>query len=281
MSLFKIKSYAKINLFLKIKGKYKSGLHKIETFVSLISLFDEIEINKIKKKKHSIRFIGKFGSKIGKDNSVNKLLKILEKNSFFKDYKLKIIIKKNIPTMSGLGGGSMNAATILRFLISKSYIRLNEDKVLRIADQIGSDVKFGLDNNQKYLTSNGKLTSIKKKLKLYLIIIKPNFGCSTKKIYRGVKNFKKSQKLTLKNCFNFKDVIKSANDLEHVVFKTYPIIKNIKATMSLLPGNIMVRMSGSGSSLVAYFKTRKASQNASKILKNKYKNYWCISSKTI
>jgi len=183
--------------------------------------------------------------------------------------------------MSGLGGGSMNAATILRFLISKSYIRLNEDKALRIADQIGSDVKFGLDNNQKYLTSNGKLTSIKKKLKLYLIIIKPNFGCSTKKIYRGVKNFKKSQKLTLKNCFNFKDVIKSANDLEHVVFKTYPIIKNIKATMSLLPGNIMVRMSGSGSSLVAYFKTRKASQNASKILKNKYKNYWCISSKTI
>ena len=50
MALFKFKSYAKINLFLNIIGKYKSGLHKIETFVSLINLFDEIEINKTKKK---------------------------------------------------------------------------------------------------------------------------------------------------------------------------------------------------------------------------------------
>ena len=183
--------------------------------------------------------------------------------------------------MSGLGGGSMNAATILRFLISKYYIKLNEDKVLKISDQIGSDVKFGLNTNQKYLASNGKLINIKKKLKLFLIIIKPNFGCSTKKIYSKVKNFKKSQKRVFKNYFNFKDVINSSNDLEHIVFKTYPKIKNTKLIMDFLPGNILVRMSGSGSSLVAYFKTSKASQNAAKILKNKYKNYWCISSKTI
>ena len=73
-----IKSFAKLNLALNITGKAYS-LHKIETIVTFVSLHDEILIKEIKSKIHHILFTGKFSKSIGKDNTVSKLLLILEK----------------------------------------------------------------------------------------------------------------------------------------------------------------------------------------------------------
>mgnify|MGYP001249668762 FL=1 len=122
MNYFKIKSHAKINLALNVVGK-KNSLNKIESVVSFINLHDEILIKKIKKNNHKIKFIGKFSSNIKSNNTVSKLFNIIDKKKILKD-KNKIIIKKNIPSESGLGGGSMNAATILNFLIKKKLIRV-------------------------------------------------------------------------------------------------------------------------------------------------------------
>ena len=77
MKYFKIKSHAKLNLALNVIGKTAS-LHKIETIVSFASLHDEIFIKKIKSKSHNIIFTGKFSKNINKNNTVSKLLQILE-----------------------------------------------------------------------------------------------------------------------------------------------------------------------------------------------------------
>ena len=76
-------------------------------------------------------------------------------------------------------------------------------------------------------------------------------------------------------------ILKLKNDLEHIALKKYPKLKNLKLFMESLPKVKIVRMTGSGSAIIAYFKTRNASLNAAKILKKNYKNYWCILSKTI
>ena len=81
--------------------------------------------------------------------------------------------------------------------------------------------------------------------------------------------------------FSINQIVNLKNDLEKVAFKKYPILLNIKQNMLNLPKVKFVRMTGSGSSLVAYFNSKKASLNAVKLLKRKYKNYWCILSKTI
>ena len=95
----KIKSYAKINLALNIIKK-NLNLHKIETIVAFISLFDEIYIKQILSNKHKISFTGQFSKKIGKDNTISKLLKILERKGLLKNKKFKIKIKKNtLPKM--------------------------------------------------------------------------------------------------------------------------------------------------------------------------------------
>ena len=73
-----IKSYAKLNLSLNVTGK-TSALHKIEGIVAFVSLHDEIFIKKIRSKFHTISFRGKFSKNIGRNNTVSKLLEILEK----------------------------------------------------------------------------------------------------------------------------------------------------------------------------------------------------------
>ena len=278
----KIKSYAKINLSLGILGKFNLKYHKIESIVSLINLYDDISIKKINTKKHQIIFYGRFSKKIPKKNTISKLLDILDKGKLLNNKKYRIKINKKIPTMSGLGGGSMNSSSILRYFLKKNKINMKYEDVLNITNKIGSDVILGMQNKPMILTGDGKIISLNKKFDLYTLIIKPNFGCSTKKIYKNVKifsrpllNYKKMRNLDIKKIINLN------NDLERVAFKLYPGLHRIKKYMIKLPNIMFVRMTGSGSSIIGYFISKKASINATKILKKKYKNYWCILSKTI
>jgi len=278
----KIKSYAKINLSLGILGKLKSENHKIESIVSFINLYDDISIKKINKKKHQIIFYGQFSKKIPKKNTISKLLNILDKKKLLHNKKYRIKINKKIPTMSGLGGGSMNSSSILRYFLKKNKIYMKYEDVLNITNKIGSDVILGIQKKPMILKEDGKIIFLNKKFDFYTLVIKPNFGCSTKKIYKSVRTFSKPL-LNYKKMSNpdVRKIINLNNDLETVAFKLYPTLNRIKKYMLKLPNIIFVRMTGSGSSIIGYFISKKASINAAKILKKKYKNYWCILSKTI
>ena len=89
--------------------------------------------------------------------------------------------------------------------------------------------------------------------------------------------FKKNKRIII----NHKFLSYLKNDLEEPAFKKYPILKKIKAFMEDLDKVLFVNMTGSGSTIVGYFITKKTALNAIKILNKKYKNYWCILSKTI
>jgi len=86
---------------------------------------------KIDSNKHDISFIGNFSKNIKKDNTVSKLFKVLEDKKILNNKKFQIKIKKNIPHEAGLGGGSMNTATILNFLIQKNLLRLIKKKLYK------------------------------------------------------------------------------------------------------------------------------------------------------
>ena len=276
-----IKSFAKINLSLGVLGKYNKNFHRIETLVSFIDLNDRIKIKNINQKNHKVVFDGKFSKKIYKKNTVTKLLSILDKKNLLNSKKYKIRIKKNIPIEAGLGGGSMNASSLLNYFLSKNKKKLAQNQLLEICNEIGSDVILGLKKKNSILLGDGKLIRSKSKLKLYTLMLKPNFGCSTKMLYKKVKKY--SKPLLKKNHANFsiKKLSNLNNDLEIVAFKKYPVLKRIKETMKTLPKVSFVKMTGSGSCIIAFFNTKKASLNGAKILKKKYKNYWCILSKTI
>jgi len=277
-----IKSYAKINLSLGVTGRLNSKYHKIESLVSFLKLHDEVKIKKINKKKHKIQFFGKFSKGINKENTVYKLLKILDEKNLLNNEKYFIKIKKNIPQKSGLGGGSMNASALIRFFIYKKILNFSKKNIIKLSKKIGQDVQFGLDNKIKILHSNGNLESTAKKIVLFVIIVKPNFGCSTQLIYKGIKKYsQKKLKMKTKEYLSFVNILKLENDLEKVVFKNYPKLKIVKSFMQSLPNIRFARMTGSGSAMLGYFSSKNEAINAAKLFKKKYKNYWCITSKTI
>ena len=112
-----IKSYSKINLTLKVNSKSKNGIHEIQTLYSWINLIDKISIVEIKKNKDKIIFKGPFAKLVkNRNNTVYKLLKKLRELNLISNY-YSVVITKNIPVFSGLGGGTGNAAFILKYLL--------------------------------------------------------------------------------------------------------------------------------------------------------------------
>ena len=281
MNTSSVKSYAKINLALNVTGKLAS-LHKIESIISFITLHDLIFIKKISAPNHYIHFYGKFSKNISKNNTVQKLLKILDRNKLLNNKKFQIKIKKKIPQKAELGGGSMNAANILNYLIKKKLIKINQKKIKNISNSIGSDVILGVNPKSVILTSNNNVKKFSKCPKFYTLLVRPNFGCSTKKIYSGVKKFTKSKfNNPRKIMFSSSYLSNQKNALELVAFSRYPKLKKIKFFLKSLKKPLFVRMTGSGSVIVAYYKSKKDCEMAKVQFKRKFKNYWCNVSKTI
>ena len=228
MYTYKIKSYAKINLALNVTGK-SAKLHKVESIISFVDLHDLIYLKLTNSKDHKVSFQGTFSKDINKKNTVSTLLKILDKKKLLNNKKFQIKIIKNIPQQAGMGGGSMNASTLINFLMIKKIIKIEKDELAKLTKLIGSDVILGINAKNSILSSNGKIAQYKKKFRLYTLIVKPNFGCSTKYIFSKVKSFSKAKlnlpKHTMFNKYYLKNL---NNDLEVVAFKKYPKLKNIK-----------------------------------------------------
>tara|TARA_B100000513_G_scaffold191057_1_gene116050 strand:- start:437 stop:1282 length:846 start_codon:yes stop_codon:yes gene_type:complete len=276
-----LKSYAKINLALNVTGK-RNSMHKIESIISFIDLHDLISIQNIKSNNHKISFYGKFSKNIKRENTVQKLLDLLDRSNLLKNKKFKISIKKNIPQEAGLGGGSMNAAAILNFFIKKKIIKLTKIKIEKLCNSIGSDVILGINFSSSILKSNNQIKKFTKCPKYNTLLVKPNFGCSTKKIYSGVRKFTKPNlNFPKKQMFSSNYLIQQVNALEKIAFLKYPRLKNIKLFLKNLNSPLFVRMTGSGSAICAYYQYSKDCKLAKIQFKRKFKNYWCNVSKTI
>mgnify|MGYP001367448827 FL=1 len=281
MSFIEVKSFAKINLALNVTGKLNL-LHKIESIVSFISLCDFIFIKKIKRPDHQISFYGNFAKNIDNNNTVTKLFKILDEKKLLKDRKFQIRIKKNIPQEAGLGGGSMNASSVLNFLLKKKILKISQKQIQNISSLIGSDVILGINQSSVILKSNNIVQKFSKCPKFHILLVKPNFGCTTKEIYSRVKKITNSKFNNPKKLmFNAEYLLRQENALEGAAFSRYPKLKKIKSFLENLKNPLFVRMTGSGSVIIAYYQSKKDCEMAKVQFKRKYKNYWCNVSKTL
>jgi len=284
---YKIKSYCKINLTLKIIQRLKSGFHIISSLITFCDIHDEIKILKISGSKDRISFSGKFYKGINnKINTITKVLNLLRKKKLIKNQSFKINIKKNIPHGSGLGGGSSNASALLSYFNRKMKLNLKKVKMIKLAKSIGSDVPVCLVKKNTFLIGKkDKLFIINQKFNLNILIVYPNIICSTKKIYE--KNRIKGP-LKDKSYFDIKNgkklihyLVNQENDLEKIVIKTHPKIGKIISYIKSQKGCLFSRITGSGSACIGIFSTRRNTISAQKMIKSRYPKYWCVASKTI
>ena len=287
MKNFKIKSYCKINLSLRVLKKLKNNYHSITSLITFSNIHDTISISKNRSLKDKISFSGRFKKGISKkSNTVSKVLDLLRKNKLLKNQYFKINIKKNIPHGSGLGGGSSNAAALLKYFKSKIKSRLSEKKMKQIASQVGFDVPINLERQNVLLTGKkDKILRLNKKFNLNLLIVYPNIICSTKKIYAVNKKkslLKKRPFFSIKNNKKLITLLKDENnDLEEAVVKIYPKVKKVIDCIKSTKGCYFSRITGSGSACIGIFSNMKNAIFAQKLIKLKYPKYWCVVSKTI
>ena len=287
MKNFKIKSYCKINLSLKVLKKLKNGYHNIMSLITFCDLHDIISISKIRSSKDKISFSGKFKKGIDKEkNTATKVLSLLRKNQMVENQAFKINIQKNIPHGSGLGGGSSNAADLLNYFNSEMRLKLDKKKIKKLASKIGFDVPISLERRNTFLTGKkDEIIRFNQKFKLNLLIVYPGLICSTKKIYkknRKISLLKPQSFFYLKNNKKLINFLKNEhNDLEKVVTKVYPKINEIINYIKSQKGCYFSRITGSGSACIGIFSNMKNAIYAQKLVKLKYPKYWCVVSKTI
>ena len=278
-----IKSYSKINLFLKVLKKNNSGLHDIQSTTMIIDLHDKISIKKINKKKDELIFTGPFKKNINKNiNTVISTLSLLRSHKLINNNKrYKIVINKKIPVFAGLGGGTGNAVAIIKYFLKD---RINSKLFKLFEKKIGSDLRLFFFNHsfQKNLT---KIKLFEKKYKFYFLLIYPNVKCSTKEVYSKVRKFnlplRKDISKILSKIEYDKFLISEVNDLQKIVEKKYKKIKNILNIIKLQKNCLFSRMTGSGSVCFGTFNNRESANLAVKALKKKFPNYWCVFTKSI
>jgi len=192
-----------------------------------------------------------------------------------------ILIKKNIPVFSGLGGGTSNAAFLMKYLLKS---KINNNLINQFESLIGTDLRLFF-KRQGFLRNLKSIIEFKKKQIFFLVLIKPNFKCSTKKIYSMARKFSKKEKFDqklLKSKNKFLDYLsKNRNDLQFIVERKHPIIRNLLIDIKNEKGCYFSRMTGSGSVCYGLFINKLIAKKALNKLKYQYPNYWISLAKTV
>jgi 4-diphosphocytidyl-2-C-methyl-D-erythritol kinase len=267
-----IKAPAKINIGLKILRKREDGYHDIETIFYPVNLCDEIEIKitksesdknsiHIKSEKHSVPLI--------KNNTCIKTIEHFFRIFRITDfYFIEIYLRKNIPIGGGLGGGSSDAGSIIRYLTKYFNIdvRENRDKLIQCALSVGSDVPFFLLQKPCYATGRGEKLKILGKFRLNydILLVNPNRHISTKWAFEELGfGMDYSAPISLEGVeeFTIENQSLFINDFEKIVFNKYPDLKEVKDEL-YSRGAVFASLSGSGAVLYGFFEK----ENNEKIL---------------
>ena len=248
---------AKINLGLNIVEKRPDGYHNLETIFYPINLQDALEVTRRENndKEYTLHISGSPLEGEPEDNLVVKAYKLLKK-----DYPgllpVDIHMYKHIPAGAGLGGGSSDAACMIKLPNDKFSLGLSTERMEEYAVKLGADCSFFIRNKPVFATGIGNLFEpVELSLKGYhIILIKPDIFVSTRDAFAEIKPVRPavSLKETVKQPMEtWKNSMK--NDFEDSVFKKFPEIAAIKDELYDL-GAVYAAMSGSGSSVYGIFK---------------------------
>lgn len=259
-----IKSPAKINLFLEVTGKRPDGYHNLRTLMCCIGLSDTIRLT-FDQPAITVQCANPEVPSDRTNLAVRAAQKFFDITGI--DAGVHITIEKNIPMGAGLGGGSSNAAAVLKGLNEFYGSPISRENLLAAGKSIGADVPFFIDGKPAVATGIGDILTPCPSLKsLPILLIYPSVPVSTADVYKNLNlTLTKTKKIHTKIIFEQnwgRDVFKALfNDLESVASAMCPEIQEIKAC--LLRNDAMgAVMTGSGSAVFGVYKTVEGAQKA-------------------
>ncbi len=252
-----IKAYGKINISLDAIDKREDGYHLLKMIMQQIELYDEIDINKANE---GITITcNKYFIPTDDKNLAFKAAEL-----FMKTYNInegvRIHIQKNIPVAAGLAGGSTDAAAVLKGMRNIFKVKASDEELMKLGETLGADIPYCFVGGTALCEGIGEIiTPLRPFDNKILVLVKPNFGVSTKTVYKDldiskIRKHVKTDRLLeaiekddLKSvCYHMKNV------LENVTIIKHKSIKNIKKHMVEM-GAINSMMSGSGPTVFGFF----------------------------
>src|SRR5690625_2175434 len=179
------KAPAKINLSLDVLGKRDDGFHDVEMVMTTIDLSDRIELRSLDKDEIRVSLESRYVPN-DERNLAYKAAQLI-KQRYNITYGIHIKMDKKIPVSAGLGGGSSDAAAVLRGLNRLWSLNIAPEELARIGLSIGSDVPFCVMNETALVKGRGEIVErLPRPPSCWVVLAKPNIGISTKMVFRNL-----------------------------------------------------------------------------------------------
>ncbi|MFC4558550.1 4-(cytidine 5'-diphospho)-2-C-methyl-D-erythritol kinase [Virgibacillus kekensis] len=245
---------AKVNLSLDVLGKRDDGFHEVEMIMTAVDLADRVELYPLDGNRIEVSADNQYVP--NDERNLAYKAAVAFKNKYRINKGVRIEIEKNIPVSAGLGGGSSDAAAVMRGLNRMWSVGASLDELANIGAGIGSDVPFCIYSNTALGTGHGeKVHRLAPPPPCYIILAKPDIGITTRVIFQNVNTAdlthpKTEQVIQAMEEKNFEKLCSNiGNALESVTFSLYPEVQRLKEKM-IQAGTTGVLMSGSGPTVV-------------------------------
>lgn len=274
MGKFLVKSYAKINIALNVLDKKEDGYHELDSIMVPLELHDSLIVSEHYKDDNFVT-IDDFSIDFSDYNITSLAIDSLSDKYGFKN-RYRVLIHKVIPIKAGLGGGSSNAAAIMKALNKTLKLNISDEELMNIGLTLGADVPFFVKCVPARCRGIGEqIEPITIKNNYYVLIVKPNEGLATKKVFDKADELK----LSVGNIDDVVDALASGDDeklaksmhnsLESAAISMLPEIKEIKDYL-IDRGLKLVQMTGSGSAVFALSQDKKILKKIERELEDKY-----------
>ncbi len=269
---------AKINLFLHIGQRRADGFHALESLVVFASASDKLALEAAER--FSLAIDGPFANALtpGVDNLVLKAARALAEQAGVRK-GARIVLTKNLPVASGIGGGSADAAAALRGLAHLWNLNIAPERLRRIGATLGSDVPVCIDSTPAWMEGRGeKVAALKGIPGVPMVLVNPGVVVPTGKVFAALKERRGvGQPLppAMKNAADLVAYLKTTtNDLEAPAREIAPVIGDVLDMLAAQPGALLSRMSGSGATCFALFESDVTVHDAAAAIHNRHDAWW-------
>ena len=272
------KGCAKINLALHVTGIQADGYHALDSIVAFTDVFDRLFFKR--SLKNVVTLTGEFSKSINvRENSILQALKLF--GNGLTD-RFSINLEKNLPIGAGLGGGSADAAAVIRFITNNSKHLMPSFKAL---SKIGADIPACVLSVASRVRGIGEIVRPLdiSEINLWVVLVNPDIFVSTGSIFEEVTE-KYNQPLEsfidLSGTDQFIDYLKrQRNDLQTIAIKKHPEINKVLHTIEETEDVLLSRMSGSGSTCFGLYRNQHIAKKAVTYISKKSDKWWIKFSK--
>ncbi len=290
--LLKELARAKINLFLHVTGKRSDGYHLLESLVFFADFGDDVTFYQYTKPTlcanatasgyaFALEVTGEFASAISGSNIAEKAAELFY-NEFPHTPKCKIIISKNLPVSSGIGGGSADAAAVLRGLAKLSGINIENENISKIALSIGADVPMCVYSKPLIVRGIGdEITEVREIPEFGLLLVNPLVQVSTKDVFAGISTNHYLSSIDIPNSYeSLSDLLSflngTTNSLTQSAVSISPEIDELIRFLKAQNQTLFASMSGSGATCFAI--TNPSNQKElENLVRKRFPEYWVFS----